>query len=169
MKKKLRQLKAKDVPKLRNYLLKKQKGICPICGKKINKPVLDHHHRKKLKGTGQIRKTICSNCNIFLAKIENNSVRYAISQEELPFVLVNISKYLSCKQLPYIHPSEAPRKKVLTKASYNKLVKANAKNKKLPVFRYNKKGKPVQGLTKPLKELFELYNIEPEFYGGNKK
>ena len=165
--KKIRQLKSTEIESLRNYLLKKQKGICPICRKTIKKPVLDHHHKKKIGGTGRIRKTICSNCNVFLAKIENNCKRYLISQEELPGVLLNISQYLSCKQLPYMHPSEAPKKPVITKSSYNKLAKAiifSGKKTRFPEYRYNAKGKPVQGLTKLLEKLFDEFNITPEFY-----
>lgn len=163
----LRQLKASDVPKLRRHLLRKQKGVCPICGKKVKVPVLDHHHKKRIKGTGQIRGTICSSCNVFLAKIENNASRYTISKEELPEVLINTAKYLSRPQYPYIHPSEAPKKKILTKSSYNRLSKAylqSGRSAKFPAYRYNKKKKPVQGLTKPLEKLFIEFDIEPEFY-----
>lgn len=172
---KLKQLKSTEIKSLRERLLKKQKGVCPICGKKIVKPVLDHHHKKKVGGTGRIRKVLCSACNIFLGKIENNSKRYLISNEELPHVLRRTSEYLLSPQLPIIHPSEAPKKKILTKSSYNKIAKLhekalsrNEKVPKLPVYRVNSKKKPVQGLTKPLEALFTYFKVKPEFYGDKK-
>lgn len=163
----MRQLKSSDIPKLRRHLLKKQNGICPICGKEIKDPVLDHHHKKKIKGTGQIRGVICRTCNVFLAKCENNASRYLISQNELPSILIRLSKYLSRPHLPYIHPSEAPKRKILTKSSYNKLVSIHSKSAisgKIQPYRLTPKGKPAQGLTKPLQRLFEIYKITPEFY-----
>lgn len=167
MKKTPRQLKSTEVPSLRKYILKEQNGVCPICGKKITDPVLDHHHKKKIKGTGLVRGVLCRSCNVLLAKLENNAVRYKISQEELPMVLIGMFKYLISPHYPYIHPSEAPKKQILTKSSYNKLARAhriNDNTSKFPEYRYNKKGKPIQGMTKPLEKLFTLYDIEPEFY-----
>jgi hypothetical protein len=148
-------------------LLKKQGGLCPICGKKIDDPVLDHHQKKKIKGTGLVRGVLCRMCNVLLAKMENNASRYAVSQDELPDVLVRMAKYLQKKHYPYIHPSEAPKKAILTKSSYNKLAKAHHAagiRARLPEYRYNAKGKPVQGLTKPLEKLFNELGITPEFY-----
>ena len=56
---------------IRESFLKKS-CICPICNKEIVSPVLDHQHKKKVRGTGRIRNNICSNCNVFIAKTENN-------------------------------------------------------------------------------------------------
>jgi len=167
--KKPRQLKTKDIPKLRRYLLKKQRGLCLICCNPIKEgeAVLDHHHKKKVKGTGRVRGVLCRTCNVFLAKSENNCKRYKIKQSELPFVLRNMAKFLERKQLPYIHPSEAPKKQILKKSSYNKIIKAHTKSgakKKIPEYRCNSKGKPVQGLTKALEWFFIKYEITPEFY-----
>lgn len=161
----MKQLKTKDIPKLRKHLLKKQKYICPICNKKIKKEdaVLDHHHKKKIGGTGKIRAVLCRTCNVFIAKIENNCKRYKITNEELPFVLENVKKYLTKTQLPYIHPSEAPQKKVLKKTSYNKLQKAYTGSAKFPLYR-TKGNRNIQILTKQLEKLFIKYGIEPEFY-----
>lgn len=94
-------------------------------------------------------------------------MRYGITQEELPTVLRSVADYLERAQLPYIHPSEAPKKQILTKTSYNKLKKAYTGKAKFPVYRTIKKGKTiknVQGLTKPLEKLFIEYGIEPTFY-----
>ena len=66
----MKQLKSKEIKSLRKYILKKQKGQCWICGKIPKIACLDHHHKKKIKGTGQIRGVLCSNCNVFIAKVE---------------------------------------------------------------------------------------------------
>jgi len=70
------------------------------------RPVLDHSHIKRIKGTGRIRGTLCSSCNVYLAKIENNATRYGIKQTVIPLVLRNIADYLELPVTPYIHPSE---------------------------------------------------------------
>jgi hypothetical protein len=165
-KKKPRQLKSTDVPKLRNFLLKKHHGLCQICDKVIGEgeAVLDHHHKKKVGGTGLVRGVLCRTCNVFLAKSENNCKRYKIQPHDLPRVLRNMADFLERKQLPYIHPSEAPKKQILKKSSYNKLRKAYKGRAKFPTYRTNKKDKPVQGLTKQLDKLFKEYGISPEFY-----
>ncbi len=152
------QLKQKDIAPLRDKLLKEQNHRCPICGKIIIHPVLDHHHKKRIKGTGQIRAVLCSPCNIFLAKCENNCVRYGISQQQLPRVLRRIIRYLKADQLPYLHPSEKEKEPKLMKISYNKLRKEYNGRAKFP--EYPKSGK----LTVKLKALFEQYEIEPKFY-----
>ena len=153
-----KQLKQKDIAKLRDELLIKQKGICPICNKPIIHPVLDHDHKKRVGGSGQIRGVICSGCNIFLAKSENNCKRYGISNEQLPKVLRRMVRYLTAKQLPYIHPSEKEKVPKLMKVSYNKLKSAYTGKGKLPL--YPKSGR----LTAPLERLFDKYEIEPKFY-----
>ena len=158
------QLKDSDIPLIREKILKKQKDICPICNKKILNPCLDHHHKKRIKGTGCIRGVLCHSCNVFIAKSENNSIRHNISHKDLPRVLRNLADYLEKKQYPYLHPSEKPKRKILKKASYNKLKKAYKGKAKFPKYRINKKRKNSQTLTKPLKKLFEEYKIKPEFY-----
>jgi hypothetical protein len=116
----LKILKHCDISTLREVLCQKQQGICPICCKELNAPCLDHHHKKRIKGTGQIRGVLCRACNVMLGKIENNCVRYSIAQEGLPAVLRNMATYLEQPHLPYIHPSDAPKAKKLRKSSYNK-------------------------------------------------
>lgn len=97
--------------------------ICPICKKKITSPVVDHEHKKKVKGTGRIRATICSNCNVFIAKAENNCKRYGIVLEELPEVLKNISEYFTTQQYNVIHYTEKDGKPILSKTLANKIIK----------------------------------------------
>ncbi len=162
------QLKDKDKAPLRAKLLLEQGGLCLVCSREPKTAVLDHSHKKRVKGTGLIRGVLCSNCNVFIAKSENNCGRYNISQEELPEILRSMADYLERPHLPMIHPSEGPKPKILQKSAYNKLQKVYRGRAKFPVYRTNAKGKPVQKLTKPLAKLFKEYGIEPTFYGENK-
>ncbi len=156
------QLKQKNIKKIREKLLREQSGICPICHKEIKRPVLDHDHKKRIKGTGRCRGVICSSCNVFLAKIENNSIRYNIKKKDLPEVLINISKYLSAPQTKYIHPSEISPLPKLQKRCFNKLNKEYKKRyPKKKLLQYPKSGK----LTKKLKEIFRQFHIQAVFYG----
>jgi len=69
-----------------NKMLKKQKGFCPICLKKINgnnkngrrKANVDHNHK-----TGKVRELICINCNLVIGLLKENIK-----------VSKNITKYL---------------------------------------------------------------------------
>jgi len=162
----MKQLNQKDIKIYRNRILKDQNGLCAICKQPPKRPTLDHHHIKRIKGTGLVRGVLDSNMNVFLAKIENNASRYGIKKEDLPTILRNVADYLEKDPYPYIHPSEKPKQKIITKQSFNKLIKKMKKsgyNKKYPVYRTtNNKNK--QTLTIPLKKLFDNFNIEPEFY-----
>lgn len=101
-------LKSKDIPILREEILKEQKGICPVCKKQVQSPVLDHFHKRRLGGDGKIRGVLCRSCNIFIGKIENSCKRFGITLEELPEVLISTSEYFKKTRYNYIHPSEAP-------------------------------------------------------------
>lgn len=111
-----------SVSLIRETILKKT-DICPICKKTINKPVVDHEHKKKVKGTGRIRDNICSNCNVFIAKAENNCKRYGIILEELPEVLKNVSDYFTQQQYNIIHYTDKDARPVLSKTLANKILK----------------------------------------------
>lgn len=157
----MRILKYTEIKQIREEILAKQKGICPICKRPISTPCLDHQHRKKLKGSGRIRGVLCHTCNAYLGKIENNAHRYKIRQDEISVILRNMADYLEQEHLPYIHPTEAPKPKRLKKNSYKKLVKKLKEigfKKKIPEYPKSQK------LTKPLKELFDLVGLTPEFY-----
>lgn len=155
-------LKTSDLPRIRKKLLKKQNGKCAICGEVPKRPCVDHQHVKKVKGTGRIRGVICSNCNVFLAKSENNAVRYGVKKEELSQRLRQIADYLEKKHTKYLHPSENEKPKKLKKSSYNKLMKelleSGCPKKKLPEF--PKSGK----LTIKLSSLYKQFGLTPEFY-----
>lgn len=158
---KLVQLKYKDITVLREQLLAKQCGKCAICGWKVERPVLDHHHKKRINGTGQIRGVVCAKCNTLLGKVENNCPRFGIADFQLPSILRGMANYLERPHLPFIHPSEAPKKKQLKKTSYNKLVrvlKAGGYRYKIPEYPKSK------CLTLKLEELFTLTSIKPQFY-----
>jgi hypothetical protein len=153
------QLKSKDVPVYREKILNEdQNGRCAICGNIPKIPCLDHHHKKRVKGTGQIRGVVCSNCNVFLAKSENNAVRYGISHDELPDILRSMANYLERKQYELIHPSEKTQEPKLQKTSYNVLKRVYNGKARFPP--YPKSGK----MTKPLRKLFKHFKIEPKFY-----
>lgn len=159
------QLMSKDVAPLRNKILELQGGKCKICGIDLtgdSAACLDHHHQKKIKGSGLVRGVLCRACNTYAAKCENNATRCGIQQDDLPITLIKISNYLVAQQYPYLHPTEKPKVKKIKKTSYNLLIKAMkaGREKKLPTF-------PEKGglkLTKPLEALFNKYKIVPEYY-----
>lgn len=163
---KIQHLQQKDLANFRKKLLLKQKGKCLICKKEVVRAVLDHSHVKRIKGSGRLRGVICSSCNILLGKAENNSVRYGVSQKELPTILRAMADYLEKEHLPYMHPSEAPPIKRLSKRSYNSLIKEIIKinNKQeiklIRIPEYPRSGK----LTLPLKKLYARLCMTPQFY-----
>ncbi len=154
----MKQLKQKDIKPLRDKLIMDQGGKCLICGCMLGEGAsLDHHHKKKIKGSGQIRGVLCRSCNVYLGKIENNAPRYGIHQDVLSDRLKSISNYLKLPHLPYLHPSESPKKPILSKRCFNVLFKEYIKDKpkNIPI-QYPKNGH----LTKPLEKLFKKYNIK---------
>ena len=144
---------------IRESFLKKS-CICPICNKEIVSPVLDHQHKKKVRGTGRIRNNICSNCNVFIAKIENNCTRFKIAQEELPEVLKNISDYFGAQQYNIVHYTDKESRPTLSKIQANKVLKYweylyPGKNKKLT---YPKSGVLTKDWEEALKRFDEFQN-----------
>ena len=150
------QIYIKGIRFLRESFIAKQNNICPICKRELVKPVLDHHHTKRIKGTGKCRGVLCATCNVFLGKIENNCVRYCIPRENLPDILRAVAILLEKKQTPYIHPNERPKAKRIGKRDFNRIIKYYFQmfpgRKKLPV--YPKSGK----MSKELAELLEKIN-----------
>ena len=110
---KIKQLTANDVPLIRAKILKEQNSICPICKKEVKDPCLDHHHKKRIKGSGLIRGVLCRNCNSFIAKSENGAMRCRIQNKDLPFILRNTADFLEKKPYPYLHPSERLKRKMV--------------------------------------------------------
>ena len=153
------ELKHKDIKPLRDVLIEYQNNICPICSNTIERPCLDHEHKKGLGGSGLIRGALCSNCNAYLGKVENNTKRYGISIKDLPKILTNISKYLLQPHLPYLHPSEVEKPKSLSKRFYAKVVRW-AKQVGIKVPAYPKSGT----LTKPIEKMYKKYYDEGSEY-----
>jgi len=151
------QLKHSDIPGIRKEVLEDQGGICQICKKLPVRPVLDHSHKKKNKGSGLVRGVLCSNCNVLLAKVENNATRYGVSNQDLPGVLSQMAHYVCMAHYPYMHPTEEPKDRTLMKSSYNEIAKLA---KAMPGYNNGK-------FTAGLKMLFKKYNITPKFYGDN--
>jgi len=101
-------IKTTQVPTVRNTLLLKQKGLCPLCGasmgaaKTKKNPALDHDHT-----TGIIRDVLCINCNGLEGKIWNLLRR--MKKDGAREVLLNLQKYYERHDLrPHgnvIHPT----------------------------------------------------------------
>lgn len=154
-----------QVKALRDKILKEQNNKCLLCGREIQegKAVLDHSHRGANGGTGLIRGVLCSGCNQFLGKIENNLLRNGLTPELLRVVLPNLSNYvLEQKHKPYVHPDHNPKPQRLKITSYNKLVKLCKENNypKSKIPEYPKR----QYLTESLNRVFKDLGLEPEFY-----
>ena len=158
----IRQLKQSEIAKMREQILNDQEGICPLCNNPIPEGTacLDHEHRRRIRGSGQLRAVLCRNCNTFLGKLENNSKRCNITLKDLPKVLRRTSKYLLKEHKPFIHPSEREKTAKLNLTSYNNLRTKYKGRGQFPD--YPKSGT----LTRRLKELFEKYQLEPEFYSS---
>lgn len=152
---------------IRESFLKKS-CICPICNKEINNPVVDHQHKKKVRGTGRIRNNICSNCNVFIAKTENNCTRFKIAQEELPEVLKNISEYFGAQQYNIIHYTDKESRPTLSKIQANKVLKyweyLYPGKKKLS---YPKSGILTKDWEEALKKLQEFENSSQQSFSKN--
>jgi len=128
----LQQLDQKELAPLREKLHKEQGGICPILGKPfpVNLMVVDHMHMTKsdtagVNGKGQIRGVIHFQANAWEGKITNSFIRWGLAKfgVALPDMLRNLAAYLERTPLPYIHPNEKPKPRVLGKRLYNKIKK----------------------------------------------
>jgi len=168
------QLDAKSLKELRENWAKEQDNICPILQIDMgDNSVLDHFHGNKSDNSdidyfkGCVRGVIHSRVNAFEGKLSNALIRTGVRDLiNLPTLLRNLADYyeynrLHSEDVLYIHPSEKPKEPILTKSSYNELKKVLSEKdlKKLPLYKAKK-----QKLTKVLQELFEKYNLEPQFY-----
>ena len=162
------QLKDKDIASLREKLLKEQDYKCLISGKDITNETgnsLDHQHKflsetNGVDGAGCIRGVLSREMNVLEGKIWNNTSRHLQPknvQERIEF-LENLIEFYKRGTLNYIHPSEKVKEQTVSKRNYNQLAKQyglSGIKRKFP--NYPKSGK----LTIPLKELFEMFEIEP--------
>lgn len=90
MKKRLKN--PKEAATYRNELLKKQKGIDPILGINITKPVLDHYH----ENTQYCREVLQNEVNAWEGRVTNGIKRYLGHLTNLPphVILRNLADYL---------------------------------------------------------------------------
>lgn len=138
-------------------------SVCPLCGSEIFNPVLDHKHSKRqetigFQGAGLVRDVICSACNVFLGKIENNYKRYRI--QNLAEFLRNAADYLETDTTPFVYPSEAKKlKEIFPKSLYNKLIKAIHLDTKKDINSIKKKIKYSKYLSQKTKDLLIFYNL----------
>lgn len=59
-----KKLLKKEIKPTREKLVRRQRNQCPLCGRKINDPVLDHDHK-----TGAVRAALCRHCNRVEGKV----------------------------------------------------------------------------------------------------
>lgn len=106
---------------------------------------------------------------VYEGKIWNTITRFQQPksvQDRIDFLKSLIKYYIDNQNNPYeyIHPSEKPKEKIVSKLNYNKLKKLYiSSNKKRKFPDYPKSGK----LTKHLNILFSEFNINP--YNSKKK
>ena len=163
---KIKQLKTKDIKALREKILKEQGGVCLICNKPPDRSTLDHEHKKRIKGSGKIRGVLCSNCNVFISKSENNCIRFGISIKNLPTMLRSMADYLEQPHYPYIHPSEKEKVPNLSKNCFKQLQKEySLKFPNRKPLEFPESGK----LTKALESIFAEFQIEPKFTQSTKR
>lgn len=168
----MKYIKTSELAKLRQELLEQQNYICPITKSELlfENSVVDHQHvfsKAEIlgqNGSGMIRGVIDRFANMLLGKIENSFQRTGLRNNgyHLPDLLRAMADYIENNQTEYLHPSEMPKPKKITKTSFNTLLKKLKEtnySKKLP--EYPKSGT----LTKPLEELFNANGIEILYYG----
>jgi hypothetical protein len=164
-------MKQTEIKELRERLLKKNDGCCPILEIPLDPSdsALDHaHEASKCSETveGQIRGTIHKFANTLegqmRSKYRRSGVAKYISFEDFLF---NLHSYLMNSRELYLHPSHQAKPRKLMKSSYNDLkreiTKANTYLKKpikIPDYPKSKK------LTKKLKDLYEQFAIYPRYY-----
>jgi len=159
-------LKHKDIPQIREQLLKEQNNKCALCKEPIDEnsgASLDHQHRTKSStlgenGGGLVRGVLCRSCNLFEGRIWRSSKRFGV-HDNLSTWLRNLADYLDKENYNMVHPNEVPKEPKLMKSSYNKLQREYNKSErkaKFPLYTGN--------LTKKLKKLFNDFDIVPKTY-----
>lgn len=96
----------KQIPEIRTLLLKKQRGVCPICARIIADPVLDHDH-----STGAVRDALCRNCNRFEGKVLQWAKTVPFDRIEL---LKRLGRYWSKHSINvhgFLHPNKITKRK----------------------------------------------------------
>lgn len=101
-----------DVIPIRNQMLKKQNGICPLCRTPIpdDMAVLDHSHQH-----GYIRAVLCRNCNAMEGKVMNLANRAKRTGTPLEW-LAALVEYETVHDIPqskfmhHLHKTEVEKK-----------------------------------------------------------
>lgn len=106
-----------DVIPVRNQMLKKQNGICPICKEIIpqDMAVLDHSHKH-----GFIRAVLCRNCNAIEGKVMNLANRAKRSGTQLDWLKALIDYEIfhdepRSKFMHHLHKTEVEKKAAVLK------------------------------------------------------
>ena len=163
-----RQMKQSEIKDVKHKILESQGFTCAICGKHltVDEAVLAHQHKiiksdpNGENGNGLIRGVLCREDNCLEGKIFNNLMRYKQIRTDADRIkwLESLVEYYKRPKYPLVHPSEAPKEPQVSKRNFNKLKKAYSDNEPgKKALEYPKSGK----LTKPLKILFEKYDIPP--------
>lgn len=161
------QLSVADVAVYRARLLRDQGGKCAICKLVCAKPVLDHQHKRRQadpngpNGDGLVRGVLCDGCNRIEGKVWNNAYRFG-KHHLLPELLRNMADYLEQDNHPWIHPSEKPRPRRVSKRRYNELAKVmkEKEDKCPPRMPLSKKGRPM-AMGNLLLACFKRHGIKP--------
>lgn len=166
-------MKNKDIKNLRKKIWMQNDKKCPVLNKEIpfKDTALDHNHKTMTEDfqpdKGTIRTTLDFRVNSCLGKLENSVKRMGLDKDpdfDLPTFLRNQADYFEAGQyvdedgMMYLHPRELPREPDVSKRNYNRLKKLYTESgakRKFPDYPKSKK------LTKPLKELFDLFDIPP--------
>jgi hypothetical protein len=169
----LKQLKGKDLPALRKNWWLGNNRKCPILDQEIelSEAVVDHQHKLKAEAADETGKGLCrgvlsNRANAWEGKITNSFKRLGLGKYiDMPTALRNLADYLDKNHIHtddilYIHPNEAPKRRKVKKACYNKLISAMKKagdKRKRPKYTGNE--------SQTLMKLMEEYDIQIEFYG----
>lgn len=162
------QLKTTEINALKLKILEEQGYKDAITHKPLqpSNAVLDHQHRLRKNqligedGAGLVRGVLDRQVNMAEGKISNALRRFCActtTQEKIVF-LQGLIEYYQQEPTVYIHPTEKPVTKAVSKRQYNKLKKLfhlKYANRKFPD--YPKSGK----CTKSLQKLFEDFKISP--------
>lgn len=100
-------LKYKDIPILRETLLKEQNNVCALCGLplQLENSTLDHSHK-----SGRIRQVLHRNCNLYLSKFENSRQLNKITDEMFENIINNVLTYLKTER-EETHPIHFKKKR----------------------------------------------------------
>jgi hypothetical protein len=94
-------LKASEVPGVRAKILEQQSGVCVLCNRPPEVPVLDHNH-----SDGYVRGVLCRGCNSLLGVIENNRARYGLKNiTAFALFLSRVFAYLRDARYPFDYPT----------------------------------------------------------------